>query len=239
MLYTVIKRVVLPLARAVYRPKVEGLENLPRTGAVILAPNHLSFIDSILIPMVAPRRVAFLAKAEYFEGAGLKGRLSKSLFSSLGHVPVKRGSGRAARASLDTAAEILAGGNAFAIYPEGTRSLDGRLHRGRTGVARMALESDVPVIPVGIIGTDQVQPVGRRLPRIRPVTIRFGAPLDFSRYAGMQDSLPVLRSVTDEIVYRILELSEQEYVDRYQASGGQVPGGRTPGGQASSGQAAA
>ncbi|MEV0681856.1 lysophospholipid acyltransferase family protein [Actinosynnema sp. NPDC050436] len=217
MLYTVMKRVVAPTARLVWRPKVEGLENIPTTGPVILAPNHLSFIDSIVIPMVVPRRVSFLAKAEYFEGTGVRGALSRYFFGSLGHVPVRRGIGRAARASLDTAAAILAAGGAFAIYPEGTRSLDGRLHRGRTGVARMALESGAPVVPVGLVGTDQVQPVDAKLPRIRPVTIRFGKPLDFSRYAGMHESLPVLRSVTDEIVYRILDLSGQDYVDRYQA----------------------
>ncbi|CAL9593916.1 1-acyl-sn-glycerol-3-phosphate acyltransferase [Actinosynnema sp. ALI-1.44] len=224
MLYTVMRRVVAPTARLVWRPRVEGLENIPADGPVILASNHLSFIDSIVIPMVVPRRVYFLAKAQYFVGKGVKGRLSRYFFGSLGHVPVQRGVGRAARASLDTVAAILARGDAFAIYPEGTRSLDGRLHRGRTGVARMALESGAPVVPVGIIGTDKVQPVDAKLPRIRPVTIRFGEPLDFSRYAGMQESLPVLRSVTDEIVYRILELSEQEYVDSYQKSASQEAG---------------
>ncbi|SES14995.1 lysophospholipid acyltransferase family protein [Lentzea albida] len=215
-LYPVMKHVVARTARLVYRPVVEGLENIPTDGPVILAANHLSFIDSVVIPMVVPRRVSFLAKAEYFTGTGLKGSLSRWFFSSLGHVPVHRGKGRDARAALDTAAEILARGDAFAIYPEGTRSLDGMLHRGRTGVARMALESGAPVIPVGIIGTDKVQPVGSRFPKIVPVTVRFGEPLDFSRYEGMEESLPVLRSVTDEIIYRILDLSGQEYVDAYQ-----------------------
>ena len=210
------KHVVARAARVVYRPVVEGLENIPTDGPVILAANHLSFIDSVVIPMVVPRRVSFLAKAEYFTGTGVKGSLSRWFFSSLGHVPVHRGKGRDARAALDTAAEILARGDAFAIYPEGTRSLDGKLHRGRTGVARMALESGAPVVPVGIIGTDKVQPVGSRFPKIVPVTVRFGEPLDFSRYDGMQESLPVLRSVTDEIIYRILDLSGQEYVDAYQ-----------------------
>lgn len=216
LLYPVMKHVVARTARLLYRPVVDGLENIPTDGPVILAANHLSFIDSVVMPMVVPRRVSFLAKAEYFTGTGLKGSLTRRFFSSLGHVPVHRGSGRDARAALDTAAEILARGDAFAIYPEGTRSLDGRLHRGRTGVARMALESGAPVIPVGIIGTDKVQPVGSRFPKIVPVTVRFGEPLDFSRYDGMQDSLPVLRSVTDEIIYRILDLSGQEYVDAYQ-----------------------
>jgi 1-acyl-sn-glycerol-3-phosphate acyltransferase len=216
VLYPVMKHVVAPAARLVYRPVVDGLENIPTDGPVILAANHLSFIDSVVIPMVVPRRVSFLAKAEYFTGTGVKGSLSRWFFSSLGHVPVHRGKGRDARAALDTAAEILARGDAFAIYPEGTRSLDGMLHRGRTGVARMALESGAPVVPVGIIGTDKVQPVGSKIPKIVPVTIRFGEPLDFSRYDGMQESLPVLRSVTDEIIYRILDLSGQEYVDAYQ-----------------------
>ncbi|SDP63651.1 lysophospholipid acyltransferase family protein [Lentzea jiangxiensis] len=216
LLYPVMKHVVARTARLVYRPVVDGLENIPTDGPVILAANHLSFIDSVVIPMVVPRRVSFLAKAEYFTGTGLKGSLSRWFFSSLGHVPVHRGKGRDARAALDTAAEILARGDAFAIYPEGTRSLDGKLHRGRTGVARMALESGAPVVPVGIIGTDKVQPVGSRFPKVVPVTVRFGEPLDFSRYDGMQDSLPVLRSVTDEIIYRILDLSGQEYVDVYQ-----------------------
>ncbi|GLY54958.1 lysophospholipid acyltransferase family protein [Lentzea sp. NBRC 102530] len=216
LLYPVMKHVVARTARLVYRPVVDGLENIPTDGPVILAANHLSFIDSVVIPMVVPRRVSFLAKAEYFTGTGVKGSLSRWFFSSLGHVPVHRGKGRDARAALDTAAEILGRGDAFAIYPEGTRSLDGMLHRGRTGVARMALESGAPVIPVGIIGTDKVQPVGSRFPKIVPVTVRFGEPLDFSRYDGMQESLPVLRSVTDEIIYRILDLSGQEYVDAYQ-----------------------
>ncbi|TWP48905.1 1-acyl-sn-glycerol-3-phosphate acyltransferase [Lentzea tibetensis] len=218
VLYPVMRHVVAPTARLIYRPTVEGLENVPKDGPVILAPNHLSFIDSIVIPMVIPRRVSFLAKAEYFTGTGVKGALSRWFFSSLGHIPVLRGQGRAARDSLDTANQVLNDGGAFAIYPEGTRSLDGKLHRGRTGVARMALETGARVVPVGIIGTDKVQPVGKVLPRIVPVTIRFGQPLDFSRYDGMQDSLPVLRSVTDEIIYRILDLSGQEYVDAYQKS---------------------
>ncbi|GGN19108.1 1-acyl-sn-glycerol-3-phosphate acyltransferase [Lentzea pudingi] len=222
-LYPVMKHVVARTARLVYRPVVDGLENIPTDGPVILAANHLSFIDSVVIPMVVPRRVSFLAKAEYFTGTGLKGSLSRWFFSSLGHVPVHRGKGRDARAALDTAAEILARGDAFAIYPEGTRSLDGMLHRGRTGVARMALESGAPVIPVGIIGTDKVQPVGSRFPKIVPVTVRFGEPLDFSRYDGMQESLPVLRSVTDEIIYRILDLSGQEYVDAYQKTPEKTP----------------
>jgi 1-acyl-sn-glycerol-3-phosphate acyltransferase len=216
LLYWVLKLVLGPLTRLLYRPVVEGLENLPADGPVILAPNHLSFADNLIIPIVVPRRVTFLAKAEYFMGTGFRGRLSRWFFSSLGHVPVERGRGRAAKDSLETSLRVLAQGRAFTIFPEGTRSLDGRLHRGRTGVARLALQSGAPVVPVGLVGTERVMPVGRRLPRICPLTIRFGKPLDFSRYHGMEDSLPVLRSVTDEIVYAILELSGQEYVDNYQ-----------------------
>jgi 1-acyl-sn-glycerol-3-phosphate acyltransferase len=194
-----------------------GLENIPGTGPVILAANHLSFVDSMIIPIVVPRRVYFLAKAEYFEGTGFRGALSRWFFTGMGNIPVRRGQGRSARDSLDTVIKVLADGEAFGIYPEGTRSLDGMLHRGRTGVARIALESGAPVVPIGLVGTDRVMAVGRKLPRIVPVTVRFGKPLDFSRYAGMQDSLPVLRSVTDQIVYNILELSGQDYVDNYQA----------------------
>ena len=218
MLYTVMSRVVSPVARALYRPKVEGLEHIPTSGPVILAANHLSFVDSMIIPIVVPRRVFFLAKAEYFEGTGFRGAMSRWFFTSMGNIPVRRGQGRSARDSLDTAIKVLRDGGAFGIYPEGTRSLDGMLHRGRTGVARIALESGAPVIPIGLVGTDKVMAVGRKLPKIVPVTVRFGKPLDFARYQGMQDSLPVLRSVTDQIVYNILELSGQDYVDNYQAS---------------------
>ncbi len=218
LLSTVMTRVVSPIARMVYRPTVEGLENIPGTGPVILAANHLSFVDSMIIPIVVPRRVYFLAKAEYFEGTGVRGALSRWFFTGMGNIPVHRGRGRSARDSLDTVIKVLADGEAFGIYPEGTRSLDGMLHRGRTGVARIALESGAPVVPIGLVGTDKVMAVGRKLPRVVPVTVRFGKPLDFSRYAGMQDSLPVLRSVTDQIVYNILELSGQDYVDNYQAS---------------------
>ncbi|AHI01127.1 lysophospholipid acyltransferase family protein [Kutzneria viridogrisea] len=215
MLYWFMKRVFAPIIRSVYRPKVEGLENVPATGQVILASNHLAFVDSIVIPMVMPRRVNFLAKAEYFQGRGIKGALMRGFFGGLGHIPVERGSGRAARAALDTAEQVLNGGGAFAIYPEGTRSLDGRLYRGHAGVARIALATGAPVVPVALIGTDQVQRNGRGLPRIRPITVRFGTPLDFSRYEGMGESTMIHRAVTDEIMYAILELSGQEYVDSY------------------------
>jgi 1-acyl-sn-glycerol-3-phosphate acyltransferase len=216
VLYALTKRTASSLARAVYRPTIIDADHVPRTGPVILAINHLSVADSFIVPLVLSRPVSFLAKAEYFQGSGVRGRLARWAFSSLGAIPVQRGWGRSAREALDAAGRVLASGGAFGIHPEGTRSPDGRLYRGRTGVARLTLSSGAPVVPVGLTGTAQLQPIGQKLPRIRPVTVRFGAPLDFSRYAGMEESLPILRSITDEIMYRILELSDQEYVDRYQ-----------------------
>ncbi|MEU5847531.1 lysophospholipid acyltransferase family protein [Saccharopolyspora shandongensis] len=219
MLYSVSKRVVGAVARTIYRPTVIDAEKVPTTGPVILAPNHLAVLDSFIVPLVLPRPVSFLAKAEYFSGTGTKGALTKWLFGSLGAIPVERGRGRAAKEALDTAEQVLRDGGAFGIHPEGTRSPDGRLYRGRTGVARLALAAGAPVVPVGLTGTDKLQPRGKKIPRPHPVTVRFGDPLDFSRYAGMESSLPVLRSITDEIMYAIAELSEQEYVDRYQSPG--------------------
>jgi 1-acyl-sn-glycerol-3-phosphate acyltransferase len=215
VLYEVIRRIVAPAAKLIYRPTVEGLDNVPKHGKVILASNHLSVIDSMVIPLLAGRPVAFLAKAEYFEGRKPHQRMVGAFLGALGHVPVQRGYGRAALVALDTATEVLAAGGAFGIYPEGTRSLNGQLHRGHTGVAQLALTTGAPVVPMGLIGTDKVQPVGARLPRISPITIRFGAPLDFSRYEGLAESPVIRRSVTDEIMYAIMELSGQEYVDNY------------------------
>ena len=171
MLYTVLNTVVPPLARALWRPTVRGLEHVPATGPVILASNHLSFVDSVVIPVVVPRKVAFLAKSDYFTGTGPKGAFTKAWFEALGMLPVDRDDSKAAIASLDTALAVLGRGEAFGIYPEGTRSRDGRLYRGRTGVAHLALTSGAPVVPVGLIGTDRLQPVGARVPRIRSFTI--------------------------------------------------------------------
>jgi 1-acyl-sn-glycerol-3-phosphate acyltransferase len=185
---------------------------------VIIAVNHLSAVDSFLVPLLVPRRVVFLAKAEYFTGTGLKNRSIAWWFRALGAIPVQRGRGRAARESLDTAARVLADGGAFGIHPEGTRSRDGRLHRGKIGVARLALECGVPVVPVALTGTDKLLPVGATLLRPRRFTAVFGAALDFSRYAGTHDSPPILRAVTDEIMYAIMELSQQEYIDSYEKS---------------------
>lgn len=215
MLNTVLDHLVRPLARLALRPSVHGAQFVPSSGPVILASNHRSFVDSVVIPLVLPRRVTFLAKAEYFEGTGLSGWLCRRYFLAMGHVPVQRGQGRAAWGAVRVAQGVLARGGALAIYPEGTRSLDGRLYRGRLGVARLTLLTGAPVVPVALAGTERVQPVGRRIPRPHPVTVRFGAPLEFSRYAGKERQVPVLRTITDEIVNAIRILSGQEYVNTY------------------------
>lgn len=215
MLNTVLDYSVRPLARILLRPTVHGAQFVPRSGAVILASNHLSFVDSVVIPLVLPRRVTFLAKAEYFEGSGISGWLTRRFFLGMGHVPVRRGNGRAAWAALRVAQDVLARGGALVIYPEGTRSLDGRLYRGRTGVARLTLLTGAPVVPVALAGTERVQPVGSRIPRPHPVTVRFGPPLTFTEYAGRAHQVSVLRAVTDKIVDSIRVLSGQEYVDSY------------------------
>ncbi|WP_225447355.1 1-acyl-sn-glycerol-3-phosphate acyltransferase [Streptacidiphilus sp. PB12-B1b] len=215
MSQAVAKFLLSPLARLIYRPVVLGRENVPKRGAVIIASNHLAAIDSAVIPLLAPRPVVFLAKAEYFTGKGLKGRLVKAFFAAMDSVPVQRGTHRAAQAALDTGLEVLKSGRAFGIYPEGTRSRDGRLYRGRTGVAWLALASGAPVVPVALEGTEQIQPIGTLLPRIRRVTIRFGEPLDFSDRIGATPVGPVRRAVTDEIMDAIHALSEQPRVDAY------------------------
>ncbi|MFC1430665.1 lysophospholipid acyltransferase family protein [Streptacidiphilus sp. N1-3] len=217
MFYVLLKHVLIgPLVRLLYRPRVTGLEHVPTQGAAIIAPNHLSFCDSIFVPLLAPQQVHYVAKAEYFTGTGLKGRLMAWFFTGAGAVPVDRSGGRASVAAIDTGLRTLREGKLFGIYPEGTRSPDGRLHRGRTGVARLALASGVPVVPVGVIGTDLVQPSGRLLWKLGPrPEVRFGPALDFSRYAGMEEDRFVLRAVTDEIMAAILALSGQEYVDMY------------------------
>jgi 1-acyl-sn-glycerol-3-phosphate acyltransferase len=201
-----------------FRPWVEGLENIPAEGPAILASNHLSFSDSIFLPLVLRRRVTFLAKADYFTGRGLKGRLTAAFVKGAGQVPVDRSGGQASEAALQTGLKVLRRGELLGIYPEGTRSPDARLYRGKTGVARLALEAGVPVLPVAMIGTDKVQPIGRKMPRIGRVGVVIGPPLDFSRYDGMQDDRFVLRSITDEIMYELMELSGQEYTDVYAAT---------------------
>jgi len=217
VLYWLLKAILVPLLRPLYRPTVEGLENIPFEGPAIVASNHLSFLDSIFLPLVVPRRITFLAKSEYFTERGLKGRLKLMFFAGVGQVPIDRSGGEASEDALRTGVRILRGNKVLGIYPEGTRSPDGRLYRGKIGIARMALAAEVPVIPVAMIGTFEVQPQGTIWPSIRKIGIRIGEPLDFSRYAGLDDDRFVLRSITDEIMYELMMLSGQEYVDIYAA----------------------
>ncbi|WP_395243337.1 lysophospholipid acyltransferase family protein [Agromyces sp. MMS24-K17] len=219
MFYWIMKHIVVgPVILSIFRPWVAGLENVPKTGPVILASNHLSFIDSIFLPLVVARPVVFLAKSEYFTGKGLKGWATRLFFQSAGQLPIDRSGGKASEASLNTGLRVLSEQRILGIYPEGTRSPDGKLYRGRTGVARMVLESGAPVIPVAMIGTEEVMPIGTRLPRVRRVGIIIGEPMDFTRFAGMEGDRFVLRSVTDELVHRLRRLSDQEYVDVYASS---------------------
>ena len=216
MFYWFLKKVILgPVLRVFFRPYVIGLENVPEDGAVIFASNHLSFSDSFFFPLLVPRRITFLAKADYFNGKGVKGWLTARFFRGAGQLPVDRSGGRASEAALRTGLRVLSRGEALGIYPEGTRSPDGRLYRGKTGVARMALEAHVSVIPVVMIDTEKIQPPGRVIPKIGRVGVKIGKPLDFSRYEGMEGDRFVLRSITDEIMYELMELSGQEYVDVY------------------------
>ena len=219
MFYWLLKYVVLgPLLKLVFRPQVEGLNHVPDTGPVILACNHLSFSDSIFTPLIVRRRVTFVAKAEYFTGKGIKGRLMRQFFLGTGTIPVDRSGGKAAQAALDTLLRVLRSGEVAGIYPEGTRSPDGRLYRGKTGVARLALESGALVVPVALLNTDEIQPTGKLIPSIKRVRMRFGAPLDFSRYASDKGDRFVERAVTDEIMYELMTLTGREYVDVYAAS---------------------
>jgi 1-acyl-sn-glycerol-3-phosphate acyltransferase len=216
VLYPFLKYVVLgPPLKLLFRPWVEGMDNIPADGPAILASNHLSFSDSIFLPLIARRRITFLAKAEYFTERGFKGRLKKGFFAGVGQVPIDRSGGRASEDAIRKGIEILRKGELLGIYPEGTRSPDGRLYRGKTGIARMALEAGAPVIPVAMINTFDIQPPGQVMPKIMRVGIKVGEPLDFSRYEGMSGDRFVLRSITDEIMYELMQLSGQEYVDTY------------------------
>jgi 1-acyl-sn-glycerol-3-phosphate acyltransferase len=215
MMYALVHGVVAPLARALWRPTVTGLEHVPAEGGVILASNHLSFADSVVIPVVVPRKVVFLAKSDYFTGPGIKGAASKAWFEGLGMLPVDRDDARSALDSLDTALEVLRRGEAFGLYPEGTRSRDGRLYRGRTGVAHLALTAGVPVVPVGLRGTQDLQPVGASWPRLAHVDVAFGEPI---RVAGEYDGVPpgrARRDLTDRVMTAIAGLSGQEAAGVY------------------------
>jgi 1-acyl-sn-glycerol-3-phosphate acyltransferase len=254
--YWVVKAVLWPLLRIVFRPWFEGTENVPREGPAILASNHLSFSDHFFAPLPLPRKVVFLAKSEYFTGRGLKGLVSKAFFSGVGQIPVDRSGGEAGERALRTGLRVLAQGELLGIYPEGTRTPDGRLYRGKTGVARLALEARAPVVPTAMIGGFEFQPPGKITPqlRVRP-GVRFGKPLDFSRYYGMEHDHAVLRAMTDEIMYELMKLSGQEYVDEYaqrgksrlpslrkghadESASGPAAGGPAAGGPAAGGPAA-
>ena len=219
MFYWLVKNLVLgPLLLRVFRPWVRGLENVPTTGAVIIASNHLSFVDSIFLPLVLRRPVVFLAKAEYFNGRGLKGWLVRQFFLAAGQLPIDRSGGKASEDALNTGLAVLAEGKLLGIYPEGTRSPDAKLYRGRTGIARMVLEANVPVIPVAMIDTEKVMPIGKPIPNVKRIGVVFGQPLDFSRFNGYEGDRFVLRSITDEIMFEIFALSGQEYADEYASS---------------------
>jgi len=217
--YALARHIVGLVFRWVWRPQISGLENIPATGPVIIASNHLSFIDSVIIPLVVPRRVRFLAKAEYFEGAGLRGWVNRTFFTAVDAVPVNRDSQRNAMASLRLAMDVLAQGTAFGIYPEGTRSRDGRLYQGRTGVGWLALESGAPVVPVALVGTDKVQPIGARVPRPAPVRVTFGEPVDPAPWkaavAASGGAGRARREITDEVMSRIAAISPQDQAHAY------------------------
>ena len=214
--YTVLRYTLGPLLWAIWRPHVEGLHFVPDEGAAILASNHLSFSDSFFLPLVIKKRpITFIAKEEYFTGKGFKGWLSRAFFTGVGAIPVDRTGGDAANVALLTGLRVLKDGRLFGIYPEGTRSPDGRLYRGKTGVARLALQTGAPVIPVAMLNTGQLQPIGRRLPKVGRVRIRIGPPLDFVRYQGMVGDRTIERAVTDEVMDALRELSGQHYVDQY------------------------
>jgi 1-acyl-sn-glycerol-3-phosphate acyltransferase len=219
MTYWLLKYIFLgPLLAMLGRPKVEGLENIPRSGPAILASNHLAVMDSFYLPLVVRRRITFLAKAEYFTGTGLKGWLSRWFFTSVGQVPIDRNDSDAAQAALRTAERLLGEGKLLGMYPEGTRSPDGRLYKGKTGMGRLALQTGVPVIPVAMIGTNVVNPPGSTMLRFGRVTVRFGKPMDFSRFEGMAGNRFIERAVTDEVIYELMGLTGQEYVDIYAAT---------------------
>jgi 1-acyl-sn-glycerol-3-phosphate acyltransferase len=219
VLYWLLKKIFIgPILKLIFRPWVDGEENFPETGPAIFASNHLSFSDSFFLPVMCPRRITFPAKMEYFTGRGIKGRLTAWFFRGVGQIPIDRSGGAASEAAIESGLKVLRRGELFGIYPEGTRSPDGRLYKGKTGIARMALEAGCPVIPVAMVNTDKAQPTGQRVPNIVRVGMRIGKPLDFSRYEGMENDRFVLRSITDEIMYELMLLSGQEYVDVYATS---------------------
>ncbi|HIW61019.1 MAG TPA: 1-acyl-sn-glycerol-3-phosphate acyltransferase [Candidatus Stackebrandtia excrementipullorum] len=215
MLYKTLRLTVAPMIRVAWRPGFEGRENIPEEGPAILACNHLSVADHYFLALTTPRHIATMAKVEYFVRTGVKGRLIGATVKGLGQIAVDRSGGRKSAQALGPSEQVLNEGRLFAIFPEGTRSPDGRLHKGKTGVARLALATGAPVIPIGLIGTDKVLPTGKTVPRMSKVQVNIGKPLDFARYEGMHDNRVTLRAVTDQIMDAIAELSGQEYVDAY------------------------
>jgi 1-acyl-sn-glycerol-3-phosphate acyltransferase len=230
MWYWLVKYIFFgPLLTLIGRPKVEGLENLPRSGPAILASNHLAVMDSFYLPLVVRRRITFLAKSEYFTGTGLKGWFNRWFYTVVGQVPIDRTDADTAQAALTTAQRLLDDDKLLGMYPEGTRSPDGRLYKGKTGVARLALHTGVPVIPVAMVGTNVVNPPGTKMLRFGRVTVRFGAPMDFSRFDGLAGNRFIERAVIDEVVYELMRLSGQEYVDIYANSLKNGDNGAEPG----------
>ena len=217
MLYRMLKLFLGPVLKVLYRPWIKGAEKIPGTGPAILASNHLAVIDSFFLPLMIEREVVFVGKADYFTGKGFKGAFVKWFMTRVGTIPIDRSGGKKSQAALQKGLARLQSGELFGIYPEGTRSPDGRLYRGKTGVARLALRSGAPVIPVAMIGTNIAQPIGTKIPRLHRIGVVIGDPLDFSRYQGMEDDRYVLRAITDEIMYSLMSLSGQEYVDLYAA----------------------
>jgi len=216
MFYWFMKYVVTgPVLKAIFRPWIVGRRNVPAEGAAILASNHLSFVDSVFLPLMIDRRMSFLAKSDYFTGRGIRGWATRMFLKATGQIPIDRSGGKASEASLNTGLQVLGRGDLLGIYPEGTRSPDGKLYRGRTGIARMALEAHVPVVPVVMVDTDTMMPIGTRVPRVARVGVVIGEPLDFSRFAGMEGDRYILRSITDEIMVALQRLGEQEYADVY------------------------
>ena len=219
MWYYIFKYILMgPALWLMGRPRIEGHDNIPKTGAALVASNHLAVVDSFYLPLMARRRIFFLAKSEYFTEPGLKGRFKKWFFSTSGQIPIDRSGADAAAGALLSGKRILEDGGILCLYPEGTRSPDGRLYKGKTGLARMALETGAPVIPIAMVGTDRINPPGTVLPRPTQITVRVGEPLDFSRYEGMSGNRFIERAVTDEIMYALMRLGGQQYVDVYAAS---------------------
>jgi 1-acyl-sn-glycerol-3-phosphate acyltransferase len=211
VLYWLIKAILTPILRVFYRVRIDGRDRLPAQGPLILAANHRSFMDSLFLPLVIRRRVTFVAKAEYFDD-----KKTAWFFRGVGQIPIRREGGSASEGALESATEVLEQGGVFGIYPEGTRTRDGYLHRGHTGVARLALRTGAPIVPVGMTGTDEINPIDRKLPRVfRTVRIQFGTPITADRYTGREHDKLVLRQITDEVMFELQQLSGYEYVDTY------------------------